>query len=277
MNELSQLRQLQLAELDILKEVVKICDKYSLRYFMIGGTMLGAIRHKGFIPWDDDIDIALPQKDYELFLKYATEELPHPYKVLTSYGKHPCLYAKVHNVNTTFVEAVTVNYPEYYKGVFIDVMCMCGMPSTEEKRKVYCKKVGGLVKALNWHKLDFKSCTTWKSKLLYLIPESWFFRRWKKLTSQYDFDDSEYTCFSWSHRPKRLMFPTSILRRYSDYDFETVQVKGAKDFDSYLSIHFNNDYMQLPPEAARQTHSGENAIIDLKNGYETYLEKGEQK
>ena len=64
----SELRVLQMAELDLMKLFVRICEKHKLRYYMIGGTMLGAVRHKGFIPWDDDMDVGMPRPDYERFL-----------------------------------------------------------------------------------------------------------------------------------------------------------------------------------------------------------------
>ena len=72
----SDIRYLHESDLAIAKEVVSICEKYGLRYYMLGGTMLGAIRHKGFIPWDDDMDLGMPRKDYERFLEVAPKELP---------------------------------------------------------------------------------------------------------------------------------------------------------------------------------------------------------
>ena len=86
----SQLRQLQLYELNLLKTFADICEKNNLRYYMIGGTILGAVRHKGFIPWDDDIDIGMPREDYIRFLEIAQKSLPHQYKIL-NYKKTPIL------------------------------------------------------------------------------------------------------------------------------------------------------------------------------------------
>ncbi|MBO5987370.1 MAG: LicD family protein, partial [Lachnospiraceae bacterium] len=72
----SELRKLQLTILELLKLFKEICEKHHLRYFMVGGTMLGAIRHQGFIPWDDDLDVGMPRPDYEKFIKIAKQELP---------------------------------------------------------------------------------------------------------------------------------------------------------------------------------------------------------
>ena len=79
--EASVLKKLHDEEVKILDEIVRICSKNNLEYFLIGGTLLGAIRHKGFIPWDDDLDIAMPREDYEKFLKIAEQELEEPYKL----------------------------------------------------------------------------------------------------------------------------------------------------------------------------------------------------
>ena len=78
----SQLRRLQLVELDIMKIFSEICEKNNLRYFLVGGTMLGAVRHKGFIPWDDDMDVGMPRPDYEKFLQIVRNNLPEGYSFL---------------------------------------------------------------------------------------------------------------------------------------------------------------------------------------------------
>ena len=73
--EKKHLIKLHQSEIKILDEIVRICDKYNLQYFLIGGTLLGAVRHKGFIPWDDDLDIAMPRNDYEKFISISKNEL----------------------------------------------------------------------------------------------------------------------------------------------------------------------------------------------------------
>ena len=79
---MENIERLHQIDIEIVKEVVKICDKHNLLYYMIGGTMLGAIRHKGFIPWDDDVDLGMPREDYEEFLKIASKELPDYLKIV---------------------------------------------------------------------------------------------------------------------------------------------------------------------------------------------------
>ena len=73
---MNKVREIQLGELSLLKSFIAICSKYNLRYYALGGTLLGAVRHKGFIPWDDDMDLGMPRKDYETFLFICNKELP---------------------------------------------------------------------------------------------------------------------------------------------------------------------------------------------------------
>ena len=118
----SKLRQLQLCELEILDEFVRICEKYRLQYYLVGGTLLGAVRHQGFIPWDDDIDVAMPREDYDRFAEISVKDLApqyfyqcpktDPYYFLT--------YAKIRK-NGTEVYEERFKEAKFHKGVFIDI------------------------------------------------------------------------------------------------------------------------------------------------------------
>ena len=117
-------RTLQLAELDILKEFKRICEEHNLRYFAIGGTCLGAVRHQGFIPWDDDIDVAMPYEDYVRFIEIAKPGLRKPYELFDPVDHEVCgcTFLKMHNSNTAFIEKVREAYTDSYFGVFIDII-----------------------------------------------------------------------------------------------------------------------------------------------------------
>lgn len=119
---LSKLRQLQLCEIEILNEFMRLCEKYELRYYLVGGTLLGAVRHQGFIPWDDDIDVAMPREDYNRFSKICMKELSadyfyqcsetDPYYFLT--------YAKLRRNGIEIYEE-RFRYAKFHKGAFIDI------------------------------------------------------------------------------------------------------------------------------------------------------------
>lgn len=119
-------------ELDILKCFISICEKNNLRYFLIGGTLLGSVRHKGFIPWDDDIDVGMPRKDYELFIERARHHLPDYYFVQTfsTDPSYPNNFMKIRDSRTTFLETA-VKHLRMNHGVFIDVFLLDEYPSNK--------------------------------------------------------------------------------------------------------------------------------------------------
>ena len=122
MNELQQI------DSDLLKEYIDFCEKHNLTYFLMAGTLLGAIRHKGFIPWDDDIDVAMPREDYDRFCELAAKEFTgdiffQSYKT----DKHfPYVFSKLRNTNTTFIEAV-YKHVDMNHGVYIDIFPIDGI------------------------------------------------------------------------------------------------------------------------------------------------------
>lgn len=120
MNE--KLRKLQLCELEILKEFVRICEKFSLRYYLTGGTLLGAVRHQGFIPWDDDIDVAMPREDYDRFAQIAPRELDPQY-FYQSPDTDPYYFLSYNKVrkNGTKIYEERFENAGFHKGIFIDI------------------------------------------------------------------------------------------------------------------------------------------------------------
>ena len=132
---------LQAKQLEILKAFIRVCDKHNLEYFLVYGTALGAIRHKGFIPWDDDIDVAMPRKDYEEYIKLQNEYEGTPYFIQT-FKTDPCYiynYAKLRDSSTTFLENAFKNH-RINQGVFIDIFPVDGMSREVGDREKIGKK-----------------------------------------------------------------------------------------------------------------------------------------
>lgn len=138
------MNDLQKCQLEILKEFIRVCTKHHLQYYLVGGTCLGAVRHQGFIPWDDDIDVAMPRKDYDLFITMQDQMKP-PYFIQT-YRSDPNYiynYAKVRDSSTTFIE----NYFACHQinhGVWIDVFPLDGISERDEAYAKFKRKIRNL-------------------------------------------------------------------------------------------------------------------------------------
>ena len=138
----SELSSLQKQEFEILCEVRRICDKYDLTYFITAGTLLGAVRHKGFIPWDDDIDVVMPKKDFKKFSKLCRVELAKQYffQNCRSEKQYPFLFAKIRK-NNTFVNDMLLANLKIHKGLYIDVFPLVKCPKGENAAKLYFKLI----------------------------------------------------------------------------------------------------------------------------------------
>ena len=149
--------------LKTLQTIDKVCKEHNLRYYIWAGTQLGAVRHGGFIPWDDDIDIAMPRKDYDLLIAHAKEWLPNPYEMVCAENdeNYPIAFAKIQDSSTTIIERMHLRY---LGGAYIDVFPLDGVPNN------WCKR---------WHFARYKFYRT----VLYLVqrdpykhgkgPSSW--------------------------------------------------------------------------------------------------------
>jgi len=268
-----EIKKLQQKELDILKEVIKICNRHNLRWFAIGGTMLGAIRHKGFIPWDDDIDIGMPREDYNKLIKYAQEELPEHLEVLTGVKGYDFLFMKIHDKTTTFLEEACKGKKEWYKGVFIDIMPFDGVPSNLLVKKLYYIMMRQLVKIYDYRKFGKISGKSIKVQLINYFSTELLHKVWMKLATNWSFYSSKQTCFTWSIRNKKLTFDTALFDDLIEVQFEDICVRVPRNYKKYLTQHYG-DFMKIPPENERQIHNA-GGIVDVYKSYNYYL--GEMK
>lgn len=266
------MNQLQRVILEIYKSVKSICDKYDIQYYAIGGTAIGAARHSGFIPWDDDLDIAIPIEKFDFLISKLEKDLPEYYKVFDyrSSKYYPCMFIKVVDTRTTFIEKLEYTLPEGYKGVFIDIMPMSGIPNEHFLRKIH--------KYVSWNGIIRRSPVSSKgvkkifkmvlSPLLNFIPKDYFIKKFFKAITDYPLYESKYTGYVWhAYRGRRLIFPSEWFYDTTELVFEDTTIKCAKEYDKYLSYQFG-DYMKLPSEDKRKNvHEG---LVDLDTPFEYY-------
>lgn len=258
--------------LEIYKEIKKICDIHNIKFFAIGGTCIGAVRHNGFIPWDDDMDIAIPIEEYEHFLQIAKEELPENLQIYScdDVRHYRYIFAKVIDKNTTFIERAEYAYNDAYKGVYVDIMPMSGVPSSKCGRTLFCKTLN-LLYSFNFccrfpkeqHSLKGGAAVS----ILKFFPYDLFSRCQLKVIKKYPFADSEYVGYVWSKSLSRLIFKKKFFLETIDVKFEDVEIKCPKGYDEYLTQQFG-DYMKLPPAEKQVGHH--NGVVDLENTYLKY-------
>lgn len=266
---------LHLVDLEIVKEVVKICEKYKLTYYMIGGTMLGAIRHKGFIPWDDDIDLGMPRDDYEKFLEIASAELPSRLKVV-NYRNTPQYQYYITRVldENTKVEETRIGNDSKYTNASIDIFPIDGTPNNSLIRKIYFFRVlfhRALMSLCYKDSIDRNRKRGKIEKLFLYIMEylpiekitTPYKQKCKidKLLKSHKVEGAKYIGNIMGAYRTREIVPADYYGKGKMYQFENMWLRGLDKYDEYLTYTYG-DYMKLPPEENRKTHF---KIIDLHN------------
>lgn len=269
------MNEIQQTILDIFREVDAVCDKLNVRYFAIGGTALGAIRHRGFIPWDDDLDIAMPVEDYSRFVVQAQRYLPEHLEIRTfeSSGHTQNVFSKVVDTRTTNIEPVEKRYPDSYKGIYVDIMPMSGVPTGIQKNAFISKVAlyGAILYGLPW-KVNDRSTAKHKALWLLSLPLKPFLspmtvlKRWEGLLQSVPFDSADYVGYTWWPKLNKLIFPRKWFAESAKLPFEDTEIRMPAGYHEYLSQQFG-DYMKLPPVDQRVTHNG---FIDLKHSYKDY-------
>lgn len=256
----SYLRRLQKEELQILSAVDEVCDKLGLSYVIISGTLLGAVRHKGFIPWDDDIDIGMDRADFDKFLKEGQQYLPkHLFIQHYSTEKNDNkIFIKIRNKNTLFIENDTED-DNICHGIFIDVFpfdkCKKGEEEREYKRRakfnllVQCYSTKTVNTVQNPLKRFFAK--TVNKTYCKVFPLCKVLRKEENRRRTLDaVGDDCYllNMFSWNGTVTRAEL--FVRRRY---EFEGQYFWGPVSYDSVLKKYYG-DYMSIPPVEKRITH-----------------------
>ena len=250
------IKELQRIETDILKYIDKICKDNNIKYTVVAGTAIGAVRHKGFIPWDDDIDIGLISDDYEKLIKSIKEDKNERYIVLDDEIEETYNYpfAKVIDTRTTLVEENQIPIKNY--GVFVDVFRYSGMPNNNIQRFFYYKKLKKYQRYISYLILDKLKEENLIKKI---IKNSIRFRanrigferllnKYKKLTNKYSIEESKYCISNWPcGKRKNLILKSDFLTKGTiRYKFDDIEINIMKEYDEYLTTAYGN-YMQFPP------------------------------
>ena len=245
-------------ELDILSFVADFCDKNGLKYFLAFGTLLGAIRHKGFIPWDDDIDVWMPRDDYNKLMEIFQNSETGFYKLIRPTDKnsyHP--FIKIIDNRTIKIEN-SVKYKNGYLGIDVDIFPLDGQPTTVIEHHKWYKKLQKHYRIYPYLILDH--CR--KIKRIIALPiikiisggKKHILKKTAQLHAKYPYNESEFIgcvecCYDYeNYRYRKEWFADAV-----DVEFENGVFKAPIGYDEVLTQTYG-DYMQLPPEEERETH-----------------------
>ena len=265
----TDIRAIQLKELEILKAVAEVCERHGLRYFLDGGTCLGAVRHQGFIPWDDDIDVGMPRQDYEKFRAVAPEELaPHHIGVVDSEKTvhNHRMFLKVHDTRTTFISPSEV-MPDMWHGINIDIFPYDGYPADRWEAWRMRKELRVLWRvdyARRCPLPDRKPIDKLKRGVAAVIklvfPHDWPHNRRTKLFTRYAPEACERSFMEVFG--DLYIYPSDCILRTEKMPFEDAQFPCPADYETYLTIHYG-DWRKLPPEEKRVAkHNGIHISLD---------------
>ena len=264
------LKKLQKFELGILADFVRVCEENNLTYFGFAGTGIGALRHGGFIPWDDDIDVAMPRKDYQKLIDIFKKTMTDKYTVLTAedYDDFPIMNTHIIINGSAFItsEEKKLRYP---KGIFLDIFPLDNTYSDEKRLKKHAYKTWFLnklliIKHIPLPHLPYKgivgflchcvTATAWFFMKVFHITHRFIYSRLLKSSSRYnDSEGTDALAFFCGTRPFDVFFLTEDVYPLRKEHFENMELCFPKNLEKHLKSTYG-DFMKLPPVEKRKNH-----------------------
>lgn len=268
-------REVQNVILDVMKYIDKLCREHGIVYYIMGGTALGAVRHGGFIPWDDDLDIFMTPGQYRRFKEVFDSEHSKQF-VLQEWRTTPDYleYAKVRMNGTTFIEEAFIDRKDLHQGIYVDIMILHKVPENIfiQKLVFYESKFVTLyaLSQRNWKPKTKAQEIVLKS--LKLMPCKLMAKLFYKRIYRYDGMKSGYKYCYWITPAKFRsgLFDASFFEKPIDIPFEDTVLLGSAKIKDYLAYRYGN-YMKLPSKKAQKAavHA---MIFNIKEDYRKYLQ-----
>lgn len=264
------LKKLQQVQTQMLKDVLDVCEKYGLSCFLIYGTAIGAVRHRGFIPWDDDIDVGMLREDYDKFLEVFDKELKEDYEVLTPEidSRYACTVTHIQRKNTVFITEMTKDLKCNCR-IFMDIFPFDNVPdSTKEQNRLLKKSTlyGKLLflsgsgspyipySGILYHVMHIGCLLIHGGLKLFHVTPTFLYRRFKNVSTSFNNVDCEYvTSYEYTGCIKDKIRKSDILP-LKKVPFENIYAYIPANNDAFLKKVYG-DYMQIPPIEERVNHA----------------------
>ena len=267
--------ELKAIEKDVLFQFNDYCCANSLRYSLGGGTLLGAVRHGGFIPWDDDVDVMMPRPDYDLFLTICKEKEP-PFDVISHESDYDYyhLFSKA-QARHTFTDNGS-NNKRY--GISIDVFPIDGLGEDQHAavknfnrssflRELLIAKKWARYSRSKTHSIIYEPIRLGLFIISRFVSADRLITKIEKIMRSIDFETSEYAgCVCGSYRTAEIV-PADNFKHYTEIMFEGKPLQCIRDYEQYLRQHYG-DYMKLPPKEKQVTHHNFKAYVLEKEDLE---------
>lgn len=267
MMDAETLRRLQLEELAMAKQVLSVCRKHDIEVFALGGTLLGAIRHKGFIPWDDDLDLGMKREDYERFLSIAEQEFQPPLSVHTCYNDPSFLYPYIRIQNSDYGLQRDYTKNKTVQDLWVDIFPLDGVPAEGRRRQQWERGLTVLRGLRNLSCFDvlvnvnrrFKGAKGVIYKLgmntgiQHLLPTNTILRAIDRMLKSYDLSKEALIGNPMGGHWFHEVFPKHVYDGVVMLPFEDIELPCPTGYVEILKTMYGN-YMELPPEDQRNWH-----------------------
>ena len=238
---------------EILNELVRVCESYNLKYYLAYGTAIGAVRHHAIIPWDDDIDVLMPRKDLERLYTIKDEAFGKDFQFSSYRYTDGFLYdmAKLESLTSTIIERVN---PIYVGGIYVDIFPLENVPD-EDTDKKWVHEVASIIPGYSKFLVCEEPKTYLLKYLLYKFRRKRFLRsaplwKWDGIVSQFKDVDTKYVKDYHCDFLYKQYFDRDVFGEGTEMEFEGNKYIIPKDYDTYLTVSYG-DYMQPPPEKER--------------------------